>query len=260
MPNWIQNSLGQTGYPAVQSKHGLGVHELPLTWWLIAPLGFFCMRYAVARIEHRFTGLESWFLGELGIVENLTVAFLLLALISTLAVLRLYGRHMHIVPRIFLAIYCLGCLYFAGEEASWGQHWFGWETGEYFQAVNDQRETNLHNTSVWFDRLPKGIVSLWIFVGGIVVPLCFYCKSLKIDCSKPGWWLWPTWVCLPTAIFATIATWPSKIERYTGWNFYFDEAQEIKELYIAYFILLYIVSLALRLQKMQQSDERYSPL
>jgi hypothetical protein len=79
-----------------------------------------------------------------------------------------------------------------------------------------------------------------------VIPLLFYFKSWKIDYQNRFWWLWPTLVCMPTAIFATITTWPSKIERLSGWNFYFSQAQETKELYIAYFILLCIVSLKIR--------------
>ena len=72
------------------------------------------------------------------------------------------------------------------------------------------------------------------------------------------WWLFPTWICLPTAIFASIATWPSKIERATGWTFYFDEAQETKEFYIALFILLFIVSLARRLQHYRATGIEFS--
>jgi hypothetical protein len=152
-------------------------------------------------------------------------------------------------------LYSLGCIYFAGEEASWGQHWFGWETSEFFLGINSQQETNFHNTSFWLDRAPKGIVSFFIFVGGIVVPLLFYFKSWKIDYQKRFWWLWPTLVCTPTAFFATITTWPSKVERLSGWTFYFSQAQETKELYIAYFFLLWIVSLSIRFARSRRIEE-----
>ncbi|MFW6310325.1 MAG: hypothetical protein ACOC1D_04415, partial [Prolixibacteraceae bacterium] len=32
-----------------------------------------------------------------------------------------------------------------GEELSWGQHFFGWESPEVFQESNFQQETNVHN-------------------------------------------------------------------------------------------------------------------
>ena len=91
-----------------------------------------------------------------------------------------------------------------------------------------------------------------------MIPVLFYFKSWKIDYQKRLWWLWPTLVCTPTAIFATITTWPSKIERLSGWNFYFSQAQETKELYIAYFILLCIVSLNIRYTH-NYRDSRVSP-
>jgi lysylphosphatidylglycerol synthetase-like protein (DUF2156 family) len=233
-------------------------HELSRLWWLLVPLAFFVLRYAVSLFTHPKQGLESWFRGEQGLIENLTVVLLFCAMTGALYILNRHARYLHLLPKIFLAFYSIGCLYFLGEEASWGQHWFGWETGDYFRSVNDQQETNFHNTSRLLDRVPKSIVSLAVFIGGIVIPLYLRRKSLKIDCSKPMWWLFPTWVCLPTAVLVTVATWPAKIERSTGWDFYFTQAQEIKELYIAYFFLLFIVSLGLRLHVMRATGQQFS--
>ena len=221
-------------------------HEINRFWWLYLPVGFFCLRYAVHMFTDRGAGLESYFLGELGVVENLTVFILLVALWVTIDTLRRVGGEAPLL-KLFLVFYALGCIYFAGEEASWGQHWFGWSTNEFFQAINDQQETNFHNTSKWLDRMPKAVVSLAIFVGGVVLPIYFRVKSRRIDYSWRAWWLIPTMVCLPTAVIATVATWPSKIERQIDFNFYFNQAQEMKELYVAFFILLFIVSLKRRL-------------
>ena len=46
----------------------------------------------------------------------------------------------------------LSCLYIAGEEMSWGQHFFHWNTPEYWAMVNRQEETNLHNTWAIFEK------------------------------------------------------------------------------------------------------------
>lgn len=229
-------------------------HELHKFWWLYLPVLFFGLRYAVALFTNSSTGIESWFRHELGIVESLTVIFLVIAIFCTVNMIVRFGKSLDPLLRVFLVFYLMGCIYFAGEEASWGQHWFGWETGEYFQDINTQGETNFHNTSVWLDRIPKGTVSLLIFIGGIVIPLLFRYKSWKIDYQSRWWWLWPTLVCTPTAIFATITTWPSKIERFSGWNFYFAQAQETKEFYIAYFFLLFIVSLTIRYTRKQRDS------
>jgi hypothetical protein len=230
-------------------------NELHKFWWLYLPILFFGLRYAVALLTNASTGLESWFRGELGIIENLTVALLAAALFCSLNMIVRYGNFLDPLLRVFLVLYSLGCIYFAGEEASWGQHWFGWETSEYFLGINSQQETNFHNTSFWLDRAPKGTVSFFIFVGGIVLPLLFYFKSWKIDYQKRFWWLLPTLVCTPTAFFATVTTWPSKIERLSGWNFYFNQSQETKEFFIAYFFLLFIVSLSIRFTRSRRIQE-----
>jgi hypothetical protein len=229
-------------------------HELHKVWWLYVPILFFGIRYAVALFTNASSGLESWFRHELGIIENLTVVLLAMAIFITLGMIVRFKKLLDPLLKAFLVLFLIGLIYFAGEEASWGQHWFGWETSETFLKINAQKETNLHNTSNWFDRVPKGIVSFLIFIGGIVIPVLFYYKSWKIDYQSRWWWWYPTLVCTPTAIFATITTWPSKIERLSGWDFYFSQAQETKELYIAYFFLLFIVSLKLRFTRTQHNS------
>jgi len=48
----------------------------------------------------------------------------------------------------FLVLWCValvvGGIYLGGEEASWGQHYIGWTTTEFWSGLNDQQETNLH--------------------------------------------------------------------------------------------------------------------
>ena len=68
-------------------------------------------------------------------------------------------------------IAALSCLYIAGEEMSWGQHFFHWNTPEYWAMVNRQEETNLHNTYAIFEKTPRSILELGIFIGGLIVPI-----------------------------------------------------------------------------------------
>lgn len=235
-------------------------HELHRFWWLVLPISFFLFRYAVHLATNHQRGLESYFRGELGLIENLTVLILVGAIVTTLLILIRFGDRLHLATRIALLIYTLGCFYFGGEEASWGQHWFGWESSEFFNKYNDQQETNIHNTSVWLDRVPKALLSLMIFVGGIVIPLYLRRAKTGYDSMRRGWWMLPTMVCLPTAVIATMTTWPAKIERMTDLSFYFYQAQETKELYMAYFLLLFILSLGLRLRRLVRNNESFSPL
>ena len=93
--------------------------ELHKFWWLYLPILFFGLRYAVALFTNASTGLESWFRHELGIVENLTVLLLAAALFCALSMIVRYGRSLDPLLKVYLVVYSLGCIYFAGEEASW---------------------------------------------------------------------------------------------------------------------------------------------
>lgn len=66
-----------------------------------------------------------------------------------------------------IALIALASFFFAGEEVSWGQTWFGWETPETMQVVSG--ETNLHNI-----RGPisvQGLGSLFLVVMFFGLPL-----------------------------------------------------------------------------------------
>ena len=46
---------------------------------------------------------------------------------------------------MLIALFIIGCLFMALEEISYGQWIFGWESPAFFQEINAQKETNLHN-------------------------------------------------------------------------------------------------------------------
>jgi hypothetical protein len=48
---------------------------------------------------------------------------------------------------LFLALLCFVAL---GEETSWGQQLFGFDSADYIHQINKQRETNLHNLKLWY--------------------------------------------------------------------------------------------------------------
>ena len=72
---------------------------------------------------------------ETGFVENLQ-SFLLfmsiLILFYSLKSSKLKGKFVY----YFILIQCLGLIYFLGEEISWGQHFFKWESPDFFIEVN----------------------------------------------------------------------------------------------------------------------------
>jgi hypothetical protein len=92
-------------------------------------------------------------IGEDGIVENLTFIFFILSgvLAFLLARKKLFKQKIH--QMIFVGLMLVAGLAFlvvAGEEISWGQRMFGWETLTALAENNTQAETNIHNsTAVW---------------------------------------------------------------------------------------------------------------
>jgi len=79
---------------------------------------------------------------EDGILENMTVVFLFLAVILFI----IMGiKIKKITPRIFFLSLGIFALIFGMEEISWGQRIFGWETPEELKVINRQGESNLHN-------------------------------------------------------------------------------------------------------------------
>ena len=188
--------------------------------------------------------------GEFGIIENMTVLFLAIAIGFCIASiikanrLGLSGFH-----RGWFFMLLLGATYFALEELSYGQHMFGWGTAESWQALNDQGETNLHNVHPLFDQLPRLLLTLGILIGGVIMPLYRYFRKIRLEQSDRFYWQWPTLDCLTVGLLVIfirpiLSMVDTKIIN-TG---------EMKENLIALFILLYCISIHGRLrQKLTRS-------
>lgn len=87
----------------------------------------------------------KWFTSEDGFAESVQVIFYSLSLILSLIIARRRLRSgERLIPFLFLGL-SLAFLFMIGEETSWGQRIFGWQTADSLAAVNKQDETNLHN-------------------------------------------------------------------------------------------------------------------
>ena len=210
---------------------------------------------------------RTWMRGELGLVENLTVLFLVGALACTLAA---YRHRQAVHSRLFgpfLLVMALGLFFFAGEEASWGQHWLGFTPPEEIAARNDQGEFNLHNDPLFekfLDQLPRFLLSVGALAGGIAA-IVRHSRGLERDLAdpRPWGWAWPTIECLPAAILALTVTLPKKafgaIERPLPHLLDFSPG-ETKEYCLALFLLVYFWSLwlAVRAEAREYATSAYS--
>ena len=88
-------------------------------------------------------GRDVGIVGEAGVVETIQVLVLVAAaLVLARTAVRMGARS---ARRLTYGLLAVAALLVAGEEASWGQWYFGWQTPDAWAAVNRQGETNLHN-------------------------------------------------------------------------------------------------------------------
>ena len=219
--------------------------ELPRWVTLVIPLATICALYAVAAWDSQF--YTRYFDGELGILENVQLITLLVALIYGIAVLRMPVAREQRGLMPWAALICLGCAVMIGEESSYGQHFMGWQTPDWLADVNKQQETNIHNVSSWFNEKPRLLLELGIIAGGIVHPLMqrFVGRGLI---AKP-WWLMPTAAGLVCALIAEFSTLPERLVKIglLPETVLIMRVSEVHELYIFYFFVIYLASLRARL-------------
>ena len=228
--------------------------DLPKWVWVGLPVAV-----VLGQIGTRLLGQETYgnlMHGEFGLVENLTLVLLFVAIVLGI---RLVLRR-HAVPGRLFGLWALlltvGAVYFAGEEASWGYHLFAVEVMGGLMEINHQQEPNLHNlegmAGTLLDQGPRGLLTIAAAVGGILVPLW---NRFKAPITWPTAWIWPTIVCLPTAVLAVGVTLPSKVFRLLGMEVQLARQGEYKELFLALFIMVYLASLTCRLGgKMSGTD------
>lgn len=175
-----------------------GGSDLPSWFWLWIPVLLFPLAYA-GLVNPRFARLLDP--GEMGIIENGTVLFLVVAVVAGVMALKgAMARSKRLA--MWIVLIALGSFYFGGEEISWGQHYAGWQTPEAWAQVNNQHETNLHNLGALFDQFPRTLLTLAALVGGIAVPLLVATKRLRFDPDRLQRWIWPTFVCIPACLLS----------------------------------------------------------
>ena len=204
---------------------------------------------------------HRWIESEWGFIENGTVLLLIPAAVFLLIVAwrfwhngensLLDGEQQPSSKAKLLAIWfflgALVCIGFAGEEASWGQHWVGWESPEYFAENNRQGETNVHNLNKQLGRVVKTILTIAIILGGLILPLSRGDRSLGVGAtfidSVQG-----TRVCITAALFVFLVRLVERCKTWfdLDWAILAVNLKESQELYIAIFLFIYAWSIKRR--------------
>ena len=169
-------------------------------------------------------------------VELLTFVFLVLAGILAFLVARRM-RDDGKVPIIWLFHYAfgLGLIFIAMEEVAWGQHFFGFETPEPLEQINQQGEVTLHNIGPLQGR--SEIFRLVFGFGGLLgIWLSTHARWRDIGVA-PVLWPWFAVIALAAAIDLHNDFFPVGTGFYDeGWRW----LSEVVELLIGVAALLYV--------------------
>lgn len=210
-------------------------------WWLWIPLGVMIVQCGL-EAALPFPALDRMH-SENGPHETVQAIIMISAFgVAVAGTIRFFlQRRMALAGWFVLAALC--SLYVAGEEVSWGQHLFDWGTPDFWSAVNDQQETNLHNTTSWLDQKPRAILLIGIAVGGLLIPL--------LRRHRPGLLPQRFAVIYPPSclyVLALLSVVPHILEKILEETVGtpFTRLSEVQELFMFYFVLLYLIALRKR--------------
>jgi len=222
-------------------------YELKSWLWLWLPVVLFTLIFGSAitsKLVH-----ETFFVGELGVIELATPLMLVPAIIAGFIIF--INRKKLVTKQLshWILLVTLACIYIAGEEISWGQQLVGWGTPEWVKLVNDQHETNIHNTSSWFDQKPRLLLEFLVFIGGIYLPLKRKLQGINLSRDSWQYWVYPTMVCLPAATLAILSRVTERIKTLFDMseNIIDIRTSEVQEFYFAIFLMIYLLSIRKRL-------------
>ncbi len=240
--------------------------DLPPAVWLGAPIALLVGRWLAALLpEQQWASVMA---DETGLIENLTVVLALPAFVlGLLAFLR--RRELPRGVGWWMLLGGVAALLFAGEECSWGQVYLRFRTPDALARVNDQNEFNVHRTTDLLNNLPRQLM-LAAAIACIVLPLC--AKLLpRVLRPMPRWirraidagrdphrvlyWIAPNYRLALIAAMAVLLRLPDHLKGLLGSpsdRSYFGKAflrdgGEWKELYFALLILMYVLSVYVRL-------------
>lgn len=226
--------------------------DLPALLWLWTPLVLYFGHYLALALLGAET-YDSVFVNEHGLTEQFTFIFALAAAVTGSVIIWQAMRAGQHWLAAWFGLFVLGCIYFGGEEASWGQHWIGWQTPEAWAHLNDQGETNLHNADgIWgalLDQLPRNLLTLGALIAGGIMPWVRRVRGRVLDPEQRAYWLLPTLAAVPAGLIVGLGSLPEKIQDHLfgRHNLVFEiQAGEVKELMIAFFLLLYAASVLWR--------------
>ena len=200
---------------------------------LLLPVLFFWVEASytlVAKID---------FYSEYGIEpfqEFLMLICFLLSLLLLLSLKKTESRWLF----VWAGLMTLACAYITLEEISWGQKFIGWSTPDFWAADVTQKETNIHNQSQLFNRVPRTILEIGILVAGLIIPAFMKWAPQKLPQKFAAIYPFKS-----IAVIGLLSLCVKILERFPRWLDIkvFYRKSEVLEVFMYYFIFLYLITL-----------------
>ncbi|NRG18575.1 hypothetical protein HPQ64_12830 [Rhizobiales bacterium] len=223
-----------TTYPAGTGPAAQTGFAVKLFFYAIVPTAVFFALMTIGYVSP--AAYEAYFNGETAYLEILHIILPLIAAIMSFRLILAFRRDGNPPMTAFSVLAVAASVFAAGEEASYGQHFFGWEADGVFLELNDQRETNLHNIGSWFDQKPRAILEVITILAGLVVPFMQeWVRGWLPKFMKPyvtGFWF------MPIAILIQLSELPKRLD-IAGVGIIPDiRYSEFQEFFIFYFLVL----------------------
>ncbi|WP_114392991.1 hypothetical protein [Oleisolibacter albus] len=203
---------------------------------LYAPaLSFILILFLEGQLQWPLTGTE------MGPVESLQVLLLLLGIGYGLRCWH-HCRRQDPAHSWWFLLAVAGCTYAMLEEISYGQHLLHWATPDLWQQLNDQGETNLHNTSAWFDQKPRIILEIGVLAGLVIALRRWRGRPVRLGWLTP---VLPGSAMLMPGLLAVAAFMLDSILT-NGFDLSFGLARpsELEELFLYWSVLAYLAGFA----------------
>lgn len=218
-------------------------------WWLGIPAVLATGLIIVNNVATQF--YRDWILPEgYGFLELGHFFIPLTGFILALWLLKRPAVRARRLLLIVVLVAAVACFYIAGEEHSWGQHFFNWQTPDYWADLNRQQETNLHNVTDLFDKKPRLLLELGTLIGGLLIPLA---AQFNPWIRRNRWSLFlPASAMFPVALGALLFKSFHFIEKHFAITMPLDRPAEATESFLYLFILFYLIILARRVGELER--------
>lgn len=216
-------------------------------WWLALPIATAVALVAAALYSREF--YLNWVIHEpYGILEFMHFALPFAAFVIGFRLLMKRTVRARPLVLAFVAIASLACLFLAGEEVSWGQHFFHWVTPEGW--VNRQNETNLHNSYWVLEKFPRILIETGIFVGGLLIPLwAWFDESIRR--MRLGLFL-PAAILVPVSLLAMgFKAIHTRVNDMPIFGETIPRPSEAAETFYVMFLLFYMIVFARRIRALE---------